>query len=69
MTDHTTHFDDCGCKTARLEAELALWHAVDDVTTEGDHDLWLERLIAARAARAANARPPAARTGPPDHPP
>ena len=23
MTDHTTHFDDCGCKTARLERRVA----------------------------------------------
>ncbi len=23
MTDHTTHFDDCGCKSARLERRVA----------------------------------------------
>lgn len=23
MKEHTTHFDDCGCKTARLETEIA----------------------------------------------
>ena len=36
MSKHTTHFDDCGCKSAGYEAEIAeLRAALDDLVKTG----------------------------------